>query len=53
MGGRRVSQIYRVYQLTEQSNKESVLDKPNIRETKRKEIPKGGVVIVPYHDTNT
>jgi hypothetical protein len=28
MGGRRVSQIYRVYHLTEQSNNESVLDKP-------------------------
>ena len=30
MGGRRVSQIYRVYHLTEQSNKESVLDKHQI-----------------------
>jgi hypothetical protein len=32
---------YIVYHLTEKSNKESVLDKPNIRETKRKEVSKG------------
>ena len=51
--GGGISPSYIVYHLTEKSNKESVLDKPNIRETKRKEIPKGGVVIVPYHDTNT
>ena len=52
-GGGGISPSYIVYHLTEKSNKESVLDKPNIRETKRKEIPKGGVVIVPYHDSNT
>ena len=53
MAGGGISPSYIVYHLTEKSNKESVLDKPNIRETKRKEKPKGGVVIVPYHDTNT
>jgi len=35
------SSRYIVYRLTEKSNKEIVLDKPNIREAKRKEAPKG------------
>jgi hypothetical protein len=40
-GGEGVSARYIVYHSTEQRNKESVLDIPNIKETRRKEIPKG------------
>ena len=50
--GEGVSQIYSL-SFDRVKQQKSVIDKPNIRETKRKEIPKGGVVIVPYHDTNT
>ena len=40
-GGEVQSVRYIVYHLTEKSNKESVLDKPHISETKRKEVPQG------------
>jgi hypothetical protein len=47
-----VSQIYSL-SFDRVKQQQSVLDKPNIRETKRKEVPKGeGVIILSDRDTN-
>jgi hypothetical protein len=50
--GEGVSQIYSL-SFDRVKQQKSVIDKPNIRETKRKEVPKvEGVIILPDRDTN-